>query len=155
MSTPRKRKRQSDGATPFKLYGSADQERADLEQQAAESRAWWRDLADMIERGEMPQKTYDRLAIATALRDRADAIQPVHKRPRGAHRALVAVQVEVVMRRDGLSQGDAAGVVADWYGREDPDAIRKAHSELREQSAAYVDAFAHLLGAGPRAQSKP
>ena len=53
---------------------------------------------------------------------------------------MVAVEVEVVKRRDSLSDEKAAQKVAEAYGY-DADTVRKYHDDLREQTCRYVDVF--------------
>jgi predicted nucleic acid-binding protein len=142
----------------FKLYTSPEAERAALNEDAEAARARWIRLAEAIEAGTLPPAIHDQISIAMVLRQRANQVkvqEPAKARGNPAFakeaiwdRARIAVEVEAVMRERHVSQFEAAGIIADAYGRDSSDAVRKCHTELQDQARQYVDEIWPHLGAG-------
>jgi hypothetical protein len=142
-------------AVTFKPYESAEAEENAAIQDAEAARARLEQLADAVMAGKLPDSPFERFVIASTLRRRAEDIKTdIPKRGRGNpdfkrnaiyDRLLVAVQVEFLMREDHLPQQKAAAQVAGALGRDDADAVRKCHNELREPARQYVDVFGPWL----------
>lgn len=133
----------------FRLYRTAAAEEEAAQHDADEARARWIAFAEAIEAGQAIDFIPDRIAVGSALRERAERAGVVpKKRQRGNpqfidnaiyDRTRAAVDVALLVRRHAMKPEDAADEVARNLGRTDGTAVMRCYRELRVAAEAYVD----------------